>query len=189
MKNITVKEIMVPLSGYATVDENATLMDAVLSLEKAQQEVGKNPYVHRAVLVLNSKGNVVGKISQMDVLRALEPKYMEMQGSQSIAHLGFTKSFMKQMFHAYNLWASPLDDICRKGCERKVRDFMYKPGEGEYVEEDTSMDEAIHQLVMGHHQSLLVTKGETAVGILRLTDVFSAVVEKMKTCAISACAS
>ena len=189
MKNITVREIMVPLSGYATVNEDATLMDAVLALEKAQQEFHKNRYRHRAVLVLSRAGKVVGKLSQMDVLRALEPKYREMQGSQSIAHIGFTKSFMKQMFSAYHLWNSPMDDICRKGCDRKVKDFMYKPEEGEYVEENTSMDEAIHQLVMGHRQSLLVTKGDTVVGILRLTDVFSAVVEKMKSCAIDACAS
>ena len=30
----------------------------------------------------------------------------------------------------------------------------------------------IHQLVLGHHQSLLVTRGDKIVGILRLTDVF-----------------
>jgi len=189
MKNMTVKEIMVPLSGYATVHEEATLMDAVLALEKAQQEFHKNRYRHRAVLVLSSSGKVVGKLSQMDVLRALDPKYREMQGSQTIAHLGFTKNFMKQMFSAYHLWDSHMDDICRKGCDRKVTDFMYKPEEGEYVEENAGMDEAIHQLVMGHHQSLLVTKGETVVGILRLTDVFSAVVEKMKSCTIGAGAS
>lgn len=34
---------------------------------------------------------------------------------------------------------------------------------------------AIHRLVMGHHQSLLATRGEKIVGILRLTDVFQEV--------------
>ncbi|MGE0083525.1 MAG: CBS domain-containing protein [Desulfococcaceae bacterium] len=189
MRNITVKEIMVPLSEYATVNENSTLMDAVLSLEKARQEFHRNPYRHRGVLVISNSGKVVGKINQMDVLRALEPKYREMQGNHTFAHTGFTKNFMQQMFRAYNLWASPMDDICRKGCELKVKDFMYKPGEGEYVEENSGMDEAINQLLMGPRQSLLVTKGDTVVGILRMTDVFSAVVEKMKTCAIDACAS
>jgi CBS domain-containing protein len=184
MKNVTVKEIMVPLSEYASVNEEATLMDAVLALEKAQQAFDASRYQHRAVLVLNSSGKVAGKISQIDVLRALEPKYGEMQGSHGIVgHMGFTKSFMKQIFRAYNLWDNPLDDICRKGCERKVKDFMHTPKEGEYVEEIATMDEAIHQLVMGHHQSLLVTKGESVAGILRLTDVFSAVVGKLKTCA------
>ena len=37
MKSYSVKELMVPLSEYATVTENATLYDAVLALEEAQE--------------------------------------------------------------------------------------------------------------------------------------------------------
>jgi len=47
------------------------------------------------------------------------------------------------------------------------------------------MDEAIHQLVLGHHQSLLVTgKDGDIVGILRLTDVFSTISQSMYECGI-----
>jgi CBS domain-containing protein len=59
---------------------------------------------------------------------------------------------------------------------------MYTPGEGEYVSENASLGEAIHQLIMGHHQSLLVTRDDKIVGILRLTDVFAAVFHRMKEC-------
>jgi hypothetical protein len=34
----TVKDLMVPLSEYATVSEDASLYEAVVSLEKAQEE-------------------------------------------------------------------------------------------------------------------------------------------------------
>ena len=54
---------------------------------------------------------------------------------------------------------------------------MYTPVEGEYIAEDTSIDEAIHRLVVRHHQSLLETRGGDIVGILRLTDVFSLVTQ------------
>ena len=59
---------------------------------------------------------------------------------------------------------------------------MSTPTEGEYVSEDASLDVAIHQFVMGQHQSLLVTADTKIVGILRLTDVFAAVFHKMKEC-------
>jgi len=39
-------------------------------------------------------------------------------------------------------------------------------------------------LVMGHHPSLLVTKGGEIVGILRLTDVFMEIFRLMKLCEI-----
>jgi len=61
---------------------------------------------------------------------------------------------------------------------------MHTPTEGEYVEEDASLDEAIHQLVMGHHQSLLVTKGKEIIEILRLTDIFNEICQTIKTCEI-----
>jgi CBS domain-containing protein len=61
---------------------------------------------------------------------------------------------------------------------------MYTLTEGEYVREDATLDEAIHQLVIGHHQSLLVTRGEEIVGILRLSDVFREICNMIKECHI-----
>jgi CBS domain-containing protein len=50
---------------------------------------------------------------------------------------------------------------------------------------DATLDQAIHQLVVGHHQSLLVTKdGKEIVGILRLTDVFQEISERIKECGL-----
>ena len=37
MKNYCVKDLMVPISEYATVPEEATLYESVLALEKAQE--------------------------------------------------------------------------------------------------------------------------------------------------------
>ena len=97
MKTYQVKDLMIPLTEYATVDEDATLFDAVMALEKAQLAFDHSRYHHRAILILNKEGKVVGKLSQIDVLRALEPKYAEMQGSDGLASYGFSKKFMKSM--------------------------------------------------------------------------------------------
>jgi len=76
------------------------------------------------------------------------------------------------------------DDICKKASQLKVKMFMYTPTEGEFVDENASLDEAINQLIMGHHQSLLVTRDKEIVGILRLTDVFNEICQAIKTCKI-----
>jgi CBS domain-containing protein len=184
VKTYQIKDLMIPLTEYATVDEEATLFDAVTALEKAQLAFDHSRYQHRAILILDKEGKVVGKLSQIDVLRALEPKYAEMQGSNGLARYGFSRKFMKSMLTQYHLWESPLKNICHKAGEKRVRDFMYTPTEGEYVPEDAMLDEAIHQLVLGQHQSLLVTKDNDIVGILRLTDVFAAVFHVMKECSL-----
>ncbi len=183
MKKYKIKDLVVPLSEYAVISEDATLYEAVLALEKAQNEFDTTRYRHRAVLVEDKSHKVIGKLGQLDILRALEPKYAEMKSeSHRMAKLGFSKKFLLDMLETYKLFDSPMDDICRKAGRDKVTKYMHRPTEGEFIHEDASLDEAIHLLMAGHHQSLLVTRGDNIVGILRLTDVFAAIFHSMKQC-------
>ena len=183
MKEYKVEDLMVPLSEYATVSEDATLFDAVTALEKAQAEFDHTRYRHRAVLVLDKGGSkVIGKLSQLDALKALEPKYHEMLDRRRLRSFGFTREFMKSMLKEYHLFDSPLADICKLAGKQNVVQYMQTPSEGEYIDEHAALDEAIHLFIMGQHQSLLVTSGEDITGILRLTDVFAAVYHVMKEC-------
>jgi len=184
MKSRMVKEVMVPLAKYATVPETATLFEAVLTLEKTQQAFDQTRYRHRAVLVYDQNKQIVGKVSQLDILKALEPKYDQIEATRSISRLGYSRQFLAKMMDQYNLWNRPLDDICKKASAMKVKDFMYTPTEGEYIEENATLDRGIHQLIVGHHQSLLVTRDKDIVGILRVTDVFKEVCNLIKTCEV-----
>lgn len=185
MNSIRVKDIMIPLAEYATVSEDATLSEAVVSLEESQKNVEQDRYKHRAVLVLNEGKKVVGKLGQLDIIRALEPKYSRIGNLSETSRFGFSPDFIRSMMDNYQLWRKPLDHICQRASKMKVRDIMYTPKEGEYVSESDTIDQAIHQLVMGHHQSLLVTdeKGNIT-GILKLTDVFAEISNKIRTCSV-----
>lgn len=180
MKEYTVKDLMIKLSEYATVSKDATLFEAVESLEKAQEEFSENHYTHRAILVYDENKKIVGKLSMLDVLTALEPGYKAIGDPNVLSRGGFNPEFLKAMQQQYSLWDKPLRDIGRKAAKIKVEDFMYTPTEGEYVSETATLDEAIHQLVVGRHQSLIVTKGDDIAGILRMTDVFSKIWEAIK---------
>jgi CBS domain-containing protein len=184
MKKKLVNELMVPLAKYASVSQEATLFEAIMALEKAQEKFDQSRYRHRAVLIYDNEANIVGKVSQLDVLRALEPKYKAMDIPGSLSRFGLTKRFQETMLNELRFWDKPMDDICKKASRIKVKEFMYTPSEGEYINEDETMDRAINQLVMGHHQSLLVMKDDKIVGILRATDVFMEIVRVMKACEV-----
>ncbi|MCU0600128.1 MAG: CBS domain-containing protein [Desulfobacterales bacterium] len=184
MKSKLVKDLMIPLSEYAVVSEDDTLYEAVLALEEAQEAFEKNSYIHRAILVKSRSGDIIGKVTQLDVLMGLEPKYKKIGEMQSISNLGFSKDFLQGIITQYGLWEAPLEDICRKASKIIVKNIMYTPTEGEFVEYDATMDQAIHQLVMGKHQSLLVTQSGKIAGILRLVDVFKEIFEQIKTCRV-----
>ena len=184
MQTIKVQELMVPLAEYATVSEEATLSQAVLALEEAQKRVDTDREKHRAVLVLDKKGRVVGKVDQWTVLWAIEPRYKLMGNIRETSRYGFSPNFLRSMIDYYDLWRKPLEGLCQKAAEMKVKEIMQTPSEAEFVAEDISLDTAIHQLVMGHHQSLLVTRGEQIVGILRLSDVFKKISDNIKACQV-----
>jgi len=180
---LSVKDLMVPLSGYATVNENATLGEAVKALKIAQKNVEESRDKHRAILIIDVNKKIVGKLSQLDVIRALEPKYLKIDNPQSLSRFGFTQDYLKYTLKEHNLWENTLDEICKKAASLIVKNFMYTPTEGEFVDEKATLNEAIHQLIMGRHQSLLVTRSKDIVGILRLTDVFREISNRISTCA------
>ena len=183
----TLKDLMVPLEKYVTVSEKSTLEDAVAALEKAYEELDRTRYrhPHRAVLVLNKKKKIVGKISQLDILKGLEPNYKQIvDTTRRISVSGFSAQLLTSMMDEHRLWVHPLSDICSKAAKIKVKDFMITPTEGEFIDEKASLEEAMHMMVMGHHHSLLVTRDGTIVGVLRLTDVVTHLNDLIKACNI-----
>lgn len=183
MKTIKVKEIMIPLSEYATVNQAANFYEAVLSLEEAQKKFD-GLYRHRAILVLDDEGHAVGKIGQDDLIRGLEPGNKQIEDLKRPSYSGFTSSYIKSVIQKYHLWEAPLEEICKKASEIKVKDLMHTPVEGETVDEEATLNEAIHQLILARHQSLLVTRAGKIVGIFRMTDVFHKICEAVKACKI-----
>lgn len=180
MKRYSAKDLMVPLSEYATVPMGATLHEAVLALEKAQEEFTDNRYSHRAVLVLDEDGRVVGKLSQLDFLRALEERNKEDGEIGDIGKFGFSPTAIIAHGEKHRVKSLSGEEILKISQDARVEAFMQSVSVGEYIDENASLDTAVHQLTTGFHLSLLVTSGREIVGILRLADVFGAAFHVMK---------
>jgi CBS domain-containing protein len=182
MKNKIVKDLMIPTSEYETISIESNLYEAALALEKAQKAYEQGIYPHKILLISDKNGEIVGKISQLDVLRVLEPKGKKIYDFKTLSRFGVSSRYLKPMLSQCEFWDKPLIDICRSASRLKVKILVYAPAEGESVPEDASLSEAIHQLALEHHQSLLVTRGKKIVGILRQTDMFKEVVETLAVC-------
>lgn len=180
MKEVEVEDLMIPLNEYSTISENASLIEAIDALEEAQKKVNRSMNQHRAMLVLNDLDNVVGKISQLDILKALESDSKDVNRLKSIGKYGFSQQAIRRMIAESNYWQSLSDKLNRKTTTMRVKDFMHSPTEGEIVDLEASLNEAIHQLVEGHHHSLLVISDKKIIGILRMVDIFSEIYNTTK---------
>ena len=186
MKTIKVKDLMVPLNKYATISEEANLYEAILTLEEAHRHYDKRRYKYRAILVLDKNKKIVGMLTDLEVLSGLEPAYKEIGDVRTMALSGISQDFLKSLAENYQLWQKPLGDICGKAFKIKVKNIDYTTTEGNFIEEEATLDQAIHQLIVGYHQNVLVTRegDNRIVGILRLYDVFKKVASIIKRCKI-----
>ncbi|MDY6831223.1 MAG: CBS domain-containing protein [Thermodesulfobacteriota bacterium] len=182
--NYLVKDLMVPISEYATVPVGATLFEAVLALEEAQLNFDRSKYQHRAVLVMDGNNHVVGKLSQLNVLHALgaDVDNREIKTIRQLDRFGFSPQFISAMEARRRFAGRSLKDICAAPAAMKVEQFMKATTPGEYVDENATLESVIPQFVYGAHLSLLVTGNGEIVGILRLADVFAAVFHAMEEC-------
>lgn len=181
MEEKKVKDMMLSLDEYATVSCDATILEALAALSKAQLGLTNNRYHHRAVLALDSSGKVVGKLSHWAIIRSLEPKLLGEEDIQSLARAGLKADFIQRLTSNLSLFTGNLSRMCHDAAQIKVRDAMI-PIEGG-INENAPLTDAIHMLVMTHDYSTPVTRDGDVIGILRLADVFEEVADIIRCCA------
>ncbi len=95
MDKTPIKDLVIPISDYSSVQKDANLLSAFKALESEfRSHIEGQPYRHRAILVINQKGTVIGKASQIDILRAIEPDYGKIDISDSLSRFGFNKAYL-----------------------------------------------------------------------------------------------
>jgi CBS domain-containing protein len=156
------------------------LHEAVLALEAAQMTLDPTQHKHRAILVLDEGGNVVGKITMKDILVALEPKCGKVEGMCVLERSGFSPDLIRSMLEDTALCTEPLQFFHDRAIQLQVKDFIQAPAQDEYIDENATLSDATRQLVVYPYHSLLVTRGDEVVGILRLSDVFARVCDIIK---------
>jgi len=178
MENKKVRDIMVPLGEYAVVPDTATILDAVLALDRAQKRVPAGRAPHRAVLVVDKNGEVVGKVGQWSFLKSLEPKYANLHDLDTLTKAGVSDQFISSLMDHFRFFQDDLTNLCRLARDRHIVDIMRPVTE--YIKADASLGDAIHLLVVRRTLSVLVKDGDRFVGLLRLSDLFREVSEQMK---------
>lgn len=184
MDTLHIRNIMTPIDQFPRISHNATFYEALLALEKAQEEFLAGRAEQRILVVKDDRGEVVGKLSPMDLLRGLEPNYGKIDESDLSSRFGLSY-VIKSMKDELRLWQKPLGDLCRKAQDLKVGSIVKVPVPGRKVSIKDSMDEAFHRFIMGGHDSLFVMDGDRIIGLLRFSDVHRAISQTIKACKIN----
>mgnify|MGYP000606228497 CR=1 FL=1 len=162
MKTRQVKELMVPIADYATIHKDATMAEAIKAIQSEKRRYKEGPYRHQSLVVIDENRHVVGRLSQVDIMRAMEPRYRQIgvKDDRWISRSVLSKKVLATLRESFELWEQPLEELCKAVSNGKVKDYMQEPTEGEFVSEDDTFNIACHRIVMGRHHSLLVNHGK-----------------------------
>jgi CBS domain-containing protein len=165
-----VKDIMLSLSAYAVVDEEATLQEALEALQASVAQLPSHLQPHRAVLVRNPRGEIIGKVHYFAFLRALVPDRRSTGSLRVLERAGVGDDLRETSMRMLDFLAGDLVDICERARSVKVRDFYTSATVS--IQEDAPLSDAIAMFLSHQTLSLLVRRREETVGILRLSDLF-----------------
>ena len=175
MRDVLVKDVMIPIVNYVTVKKEDHLVEVLHAIEKKRQSEGG--HAHRDAIVVDEEGRFVGKVTMIDIFRALEPSYKKIDQERSRGTL--TDAFVREAVKKFKLWMEPAENICQRGNKVAVADLMHVPDRTEFLNDDDNLEKALNCFVMGVHQPLIVKNGDDVTGILRFGDVFEVVRKRL----------
>jgi Mg2+/Co2+ transporter CorC len=181
VKDILAKEMMIPISDYVTVQKGDNLTEVLRAIE--DRRVADQGHAHRDAIVVDENGRFVGKVTMIDIFRALEPNYRKTKAEEERQQT-LTDAFVERAVKDFKLWLEPVESVCERGSKVKVADAMHIPEKSEFIKEEDTLEKAMNYYVMGVHQPLIVRKGDDVTGVLRFGDVFEVVREQLVNCAL-----
>lgn len=181
MQKKKVEDLMIPAGDLLQIKTTSSFNDAVDGLAQALEEYKAGKRLSSVLIVVDDKGHVVGKISPSDVLRSIEPNYAKLLNMDTSAHVSkfgyLIQSLREEVEHSMLPW----DSLCQTARTCKVLDIMKSPAHSQVIQVGESINEAIHRFVLAKHRILFVTDGVNLVGLLDMTTIYLAIVEKLRT--------
>ncbi len=177
MQDITVKSLMIPLDDCAVVSKDTNLRDAVIALNEAQSRIPKDRQPHRAILVADDSGQIVGKVGQLAFLKAIEIGVSITSAISTLTRAGVSEELISTLMEHSRSMEDILNDVRAHACGVKVKDAMHPITQS--IDENATLLEAIHRIVEWNQLSLMVTREGKVVGLLRLSDLFETVAKQI----------
>lgn len=172
MDRLKVKELMRPVDEFQRISSNATFMEALETLDRADLAFRSGNAPERIVLVMGERGRIVGKLSPIDVVRALEPNFAPIDNIKPGFHTRLAQASLDAMKEQLRVWHKPLTKLRQKAERIKIRDFITMPRADQMTQAEDTVNKAFHLFIVGRHGSLFVQDGREIVGLIRFSDVY-----------------
>jgi CBS domain containing-hemolysin-like protein len=144
---------MIQISDCAQISREHSLQAAIIMLSAVRRRLRDTDFRPRFVLVHDDQYQIVGVLRQGEILHAL------------------AKNAKKT--------SMTLAEMIAMAPRITAGDAMIPYGKAGSIEADAPVEEAIEKMLDGPFRHLLVTDGDTTVGIVRLSEIFAIVTQNV----------
>lgn len=163
-----VREHYTPLAEYPHVRASATLRDVFAAIVGNRDAADQ----FRNVLVLDGSDRLIGVLGLRDMLHAVLPDYLKTDTPSHYEGGGGDVASLAP------LWQEDCESHCRKVASAPVGDDLTRIGAE--VKLDDPLTTAIYLFATHSYNLLPVVEGGRVIGVLRLTDVVTAVAKAVR---------
>ncbi len=172
-----VRDLLVPLSEYATTSVDSTLRAAIPALRRLYCEVEEGKCTqagHRNILVLDDAGELVGILSFRSILQVLIP---ETAGglAAKLEALGVSMAFAQADSADLDEARAGFKARVIRNATTKVKDIMLKVRGT--VDANADLMDALKLMCQNKITVLPVYEGKKLVGVIRESDLFLSVAD------------
>ncbi|OGR17256.1 MAG: hypothetical protein A2X81_11500 [Desulfobacterales bacterium GWB2_56_26] len=170
-QNQAVRDIMIPLAGFPCLKESGTVQEALQKLRSFCPLNGPSPCGFSELLVVDEKGELVGRITQQGILRVLFSSLLD-----SINIKPFEGKTMD-----YSDLAILLDGVLMKEGANHLKSSVARVIERglRVMPASTDLIHAMSIMVLGNETVMPVEENQKLVGVVKLVQVLSALGDKL----------
>ena len=176
-----VRDIMVPLENYDRVDMDSELSNA-LGIMKKNYEALRSGDSHKTLLVTDSSGSIVGKLSMYDLIRGLVPASARGSEISKAYHAMLSSRTLEVTQEVGDLqehfqWLNTtFSELVREELRKKVKDVM-KPIVPSVLMEEDSINQAIYVIFKEDVRQQFIHRDGKPVGVVNLITIFTELLE------------
>lgn len=161
------EELMIPVSDYPTIEEGATVGEAIKRLKESRESITATDSIsdigRRSLLVYDKQGELTGILTPQSLLFALRPAYLD-------ASLPTTAPQMYSMGYSAMFWTGLFTAQAKELAKKSVADIMSEAPPS--VDAAANLMEVIQAMHTTGRRRLAVKRNDKVIGLVREQELF-----------------
>jgi len=157
-------DIMISLEDYTTIDAESTIKEGIKRLKRSYGGSVSTSRImetgHRSILVFERKGEMIGILGILDLIKAIRPSYLSAPKPSTADSMEYSPMF----------WAGLFTSRAKALINVKIGDIMSKAPPS--VDEETNLMEVADLIYSKQIRRVVVTRKGKVIGVVREQELF-----------------